>query len=772
MVKLWLVLALVMGSGLACISAEMTFRVEQQADGEELITISIAQHLTDAYTAAARAANVDRAQDYLAAGLPAPDPFPESWEGMGQQANVPAGLSIVEQDDRGYTAAGAFSSMHEVDSSLAEGVSLSINRDEPSQIRYSVRLRLKEIGPDVDLAGLDALQQGGPGPKPPVNQESAGSEGSGGLLGGLAAMGEILSAATTDDLDTWYLRRILLEAGPPEIKYIVELPGEIVLHTVDGQTVGQLNAERDQVTLRMDADFVNRFGGGTHYFQVESVANACEEICNAMPHMMWDGQPDGASCGCICEEGWQANEVGDCVACDQICAALDARATNDAANSRPNSCACQCTGRLLEFADSEGCRCVTGAEPAGDECRCKPGWESDSWGTGCVESDHADGAASGVPAVGLGADSAGADTTGGDAAGGDSAGADTTGGDVAGGGTAGTDAAGGDAAGGDTTGGDAAGGDTTGGDAAGGDATGGDATSAPSAGPSGPSAGQAAAGAVAVSTLVAGWALSQIQPGTKGPTADWKPQTESVPAETPDPPQLLPSVDPQLLQQLETRFQDMVDQRIKEGYVVTNADFIRKVWHMTLGQVPDWWLGYHEGYCQEFAAWGMKWSGDQKSPGFVQELFGEHVIVDTIFVREQSSGHPDGPVDWADSLVQANHTATRVILPTGESYVLDYWAAVGERQSDPSADVKLIPEQEWIEKWTQAIGKNDCEVYNLHASQRYFREMVAQSDSFEEACERFRNLRPATRGDDARVEMIINNWIRTPWVRYPIPDDA
>ena len=758
MVKLWLVLALVVGSGLACISVEMTFQVKQQAGGEELITISIAQHLTNAYTLAARAANVDRAQDYLAAGLPAPEPFPASWEGLGQQGNVPAGLSIVEQDDRGYTAAGTFSSMNQVDSSLADGVSLSVDRDEPSQIRYSVQLRLMEIDPDVDLAGLDALQQGGPGPKPPVNQESGGSEGSGGLLGGLAAMDQILSAVMTDDLDTWYMRRILLEAGPPEIKYVVELPGEIVLHEVDGQTVGQLNAGRDQVTLQMDTEFVNRFGGGTHFFQVESVTNACEEICKAMPHMMWDGQADGASCGCICEEAWQANEVGDCVACDQICAGLDPRATNDAANSRPNSCACQCTGRLLEFSEGEGCRCVTGAEPAGDECRCKPGWEPDSWGTGCVESEHADGASSGVPAVGPGADAAGVDVTAGD----------TTGGD--------------------TTGGDMTGGDATGGDAAGGDAAGGDTTSAPSTGQSGPSAGQAAAGAVVASTLVAGWALSQIQPGSKGPMGEWRPPTEAVPAETPDRPGLLPSVDPQLLEQLETRFQDMVDQKIKEGYVVTNSDFIRKVWHLTLGQVPDLLLGYHEGYCEEFAAWGVEWSGHKKSPGFMQELFGEHVIVDTIYVQEQSSGHPDGLVDWADSLVQANHTATRVILPTGESYVLDYWEAVRERQFDPlelyvdlvsfpfgglrpQGDVKLIPEQEWIEKWTQAIGKNDCEVYNLHPSQRIFRQLVEEC-GIEKACERFRNLRPSIRGDDEQIDMIINNWKRTPWAQYPIPDDA
>jgi hypothetical protein len=214
-----------------------------------------------------------------------------------------------------------------------------------------------------------------------------------------------------------------------------------------------------------------------------------------------------------------------------------------------------------------------------------------------------------------------------------------------------------DAAAGDTTGGDTTGGDTTGGDAAGGDTTGGDTTGGD---------------AVVVSTLVAGWALSQIQPGTKGTTADWKPPTEAVPAETPDPPQLLPSVDPQLLEQLETRFQDVVDQKIKEGYFVMNTDWIGKGWNWTVGLLSNPLQGNQGGQCQEFAEWGQEWS-----QGSVQEIFGEHAIVDTIYVQETSTRYPDGHLAAADALYEANHTATRVILPTGESYVLDYWAAVG-----------------------------------------------------------------------------------------------
>jgi hypothetical protein len=205
----------------------------------------------------------------------------------------------------------------------------------------------------------------------------------------------------------------------------------------------------------------------------------------------------------------------------------------------------------------------------------------------------------------------------------------------------------------------------------------------------------------------------------------------------------------------------MVDQRIKEGCYVKNPDALKKAWNQTIGGLIKWAAGYTGGQCGEFAKWGREWSEQ-----FVEKIFGKGAIVDTIWVGERSSRDIQTFEDWVDARYEANHAATRVILPTGESYVLDYWEAIKNKQSDPNAEVKLIPEGEWIEKWTKAIGEtgDPAEVHNMNRSQRDLQSYIRACDTDEEAFEAFRKgkwsadapLEATT--PPQYVQTIINSW--------------
>ena len=294
----------------------------------------------------------------------------------------------------------------------------------------------------------------------------------------------------------------------------------------------------------------------------------------------------------------------------------------------------------------------------------------------------------------------------------------------------------------------------------------------------GPTPGQAAAGAVAVSILSAIWGLANLlSGGSKAP-----PDTPERPTTSPEdrfgP---LPSADPDLIRLLQTNFQHSVQQLIDEGHYVMNTNFVRKSWNWTIGGVANWVRGYQGGQCEEFADLGSK-----QAEVFAERLFGEGVIVDTLLVEERSSAAQPDLASKIDSLITANHVATRVILPTGERYILDYWKAVGDGQSDLVGDLayrirfgdprpthrpRLIPEHEWAQKWRQNIGmddsylvtsndqttlKKDIEHYlDLHRRGGY--GVKSEEEALQKAFDQFR------RTNSNVADTLINSWRRKPW---------
>lgn len=309
--------------------------------------------------------------------------------------------------------------------------------------------------------------------------------------------------------------------------------------------------------------------------------------------------------------------------------------------------------------------------------------------------------------------------------------------------------------------------------------------SAPQPGPTASQPGGAAPAAVP--------STSPPQPGTKPPAS--QPSTGAVPLQRPAtlsptssqaPPQSTspsqpptteaakpkdresaPDADPVRVQALERRFQAMVSKKLRDGYYVRNTGFVQKTWNQTLGRLSDKISGHQGGQCGEFAEWGKAWS-----EGFVRDLFGDGAIIDTVYIGEKTTRLPDGLLNAADALYEANHAATRVILPTGESYILDYWAAIGDQQTKFFTDaahsaifdepagrdrVRLIPEKEWIKTWKARIGPEDAEAHNLHYAQQELQSCTRIYDTEEEAFQAWRNMK--LRGvQDHQMETIINNY--------------
>ena len=234
--------------------------------------------------------------------------------------------------------------------------------------------------------------------------------------------------------------------------------------------------------------------------------------------------------------------------------------------------------------------------------------------------------------------------------------------------------------------------------------------------------------------------------------------------------------DPAKVNQLQERFRELVDIAIENGMYVANRNLVEKGWNGTVGGMINYLRDMYGGQCGEFAEWGRQWT-----QSFAEDIFGPGVIVDTIYIGESSSERAQAliydPIDWLDSWYAANHAATRVILPTGESYVLDYWQSVGDRQrglyekSSEAAynmlfggkpnypQARLVPEKEWLQQWQPRFDSpgDRAAVHNLHYAQSELQKYLNSSSSEDEAFARFR-ADPRRGVPDDKIETVINSY--------------
>jgi hypothetical protein len=227
---------------------------------------------------------------------------------------------------------------------------------------------------------------------------------------------------------------------------------------------------------------------------------------------------------------------------------------------------------------------------------------------------------------------------------------------------------------------------------------------------------------------------------------------------------------------LQRRFKELVDEALKADLYVMNRNLVEKAWNRTVGGTINFLRGKYGGQCGEFAEWGTDWTRV-----YAEEIFGEGVVVDPIRVEEGSSGRAQSlirdPIEWADSFYRANHAAVRVILPNGESYVLDFWQAIGDRQrglyeeavdythdkffggSAKQPEVKIVKEKEWLKTWKERVGGSGdpAVAHNLNEDQQLLKTMIDTLGDEERAIQTFRRTMEG-KLPGPRLEAIVNNY--------------
>lgn len=238
-------------------------------------------------------------------------------------------------------------------------------------------------------------------------------------------------------------------------------------------------------------------------------------------------------------------------------------------------------------------------------------------------------------------------------------------------------------------------------------------------------------------------------------------------------------VTPEKMRQLQTEFHRLLDQKVKEGHYVINKSLLSKAWNWPVSFVRDPLFKHTGGQCGEMAHSGQGWIEP-----FVLENFGREAIIDQIFVYERSSRHPQSNLEYVDGLYVNNHAATRVILPNGESYILDFWEGITEREgknANEPLQIKIVPENVWTMKWRAAIGSpsDEAEVSNVNPKQALLRDYLQQAgalhpyqasflppDQQQEAMRVTRSAVEQWRQSRAKTSPVETNMIIRNWEKY------
>ena len=232
------------------------------------------------------------------------------------------------------------------------------------------------------------------------------------------------------------------------------------------------------------------------------------------------------------------------------------------------------------------------------------------------------------------------------------------------------------------------------------------------------------------------------------------PPSPAATVPTPDVP-LSTLNNPQQVDDLEQNFGLLVERRRAEGYFVRNPTVVQKAWNSTLGRYWEWMQGEIGGTCGDYADMGVEWVKPS-----VNEIFGPGAIVDSVWMETNAWGLAVGMKHVYDVVLPINHAATRVILPDGRRYILDFWDAIGNYQ--PNHQV-LIPEDTWRQTWEERLGggghivrsnleiqlREQIDIWGFEDGTKHFRKAVADHMT--------------DRVNSLQVEALIRSWQGSPW---------
>ena len=361
------ILTLVLAS-LACISAELHLEVTHEEGQVDNLVVQVQRTIKESWVTAANQVNQERKADFAAVGrttdtedlLPViPGDFGELMDpGTYQEEGF-----VVTSTDRGISAEKTIT-LDQTASSDDWNVKIIQNPDHPEQTTYRAKIFLDL----TEMEGSVFELRNQPLPAKPNLTPGSSSGSSGGALGGLGGLFDGLSEALQEEVavELWYVQKAMQMSDPIEFTFSIELPGTILLHQLNGETAGTV--DDNKVTLVLDEPALMAYSGQEVVFHVESVLLDCSQACNeeSQPHLIWDGDEEGVSCNCVCEEGFEViNGERACVNCDSVCSRSDPNLVTDLAACEVNLCGCRCKeGYEINNA---GTKCITTAEAEAED---------------------------------------------------------------------------------------------------------------------------------------------------------------------------------------------------------------------------------------------------------------------------------------------------------------------------------------------------------------------------------------------------------------------
>ena len=86
----------------------------------------------------------------------------------------------------------------------------------------------------------------------------------------------------------------------------------------------------------------------------------------------------------------------------------------------------------------------------------------------------------------------------------------------------------------------------------------------------------------------------------------------------------------------------------------------------------------------------------------LEKIFGKDIYVTEILAKERATSSMKD--ELGGYFPEINHAATRVVLPNGQKYILDYWEGI---QNEKPA---VYTEEDWIKKQKSNLDYRDCGV--------------------------------------------------------------
>jgi hypothetical protein len=192
-------------------------------------------------------------------------------------------------------------------------------------------------------------------------------------------------------------------------------------------------------------------------------------------------------------------------------------------------------------------------------------------------------------------------------------------------------------------------------------------------------------------------------------------------------------------------FEQSARDQIASGYTTKNYSFLREVRAASPATNP--FSGRSRGgRAGEYAAWGVAWIKpcvDRYFPG---------ALADELLIEAKAGAHKKRVPETADSIYDASHRATRVVLPDGRRVVVESWHAIDSGQP------RLQMQTAWIAAWRERIGADA--VVQLSDEEVLLKQTVKKNGeakglaAFEKAVKNRKN---------GNGPLWVTSWQREPW---------